>query len=217
VQQTQPIQGEAGVILPPDGYLAEIRRVCDQVGALLIADEVQSGLGRAGTTLACEHWGVQPDLVILGKALGGGVLPLSAVLGPRSVLGLLRPGQHGSTFGGNPLACAIGMTVVDQLRSGRWHERAQRIGAVIETGLGALPASCVRESRCVGAWAGIDIPPELAHGRDICLSMARRGILMKETHDQTLRISPTLAATTDEIAAVFEELGDVLECYAAAG
>ena len=188
----EPIQGEAGVIVPPAGYLAEVRRVCDEHGALLIADEVQSGLGRAGTLLALEHEGVRADLYTLGKALGGGILPVSAVVGSRAVLGLLRPGEHGSTFGGNPLACAVGRAVVALLSTGEPQARSAKLGAHLHARLGELVGHGVAEVRGRGLWAGVEISPGGPTGRQASEALMRAGVLCKETHDTTLRIAPPL-------------------------
>ncbi|MDQ3850443.1 MAG: ornithine--oxo-acid transaminase, partial [Actinomycetota bacterium] len=162
----EPVQGEAGVIVPPDGYLREARRLCTEHGVLLIADEVQSGLGRTGRTFACDHEDVAPDLYVLGKALGGGIVALSAVVGDDDVLGVLRPGTHGSTFGGNPLACAVGRCVVGLLRQGTYQARAARLGDLLHDRLNALVGRGLVGVRGVGLWAGLDIDPALGTGRD---------------------------------------------------
>src|SRR5690606_14864993 len=155
----EPIQGEAGVIVPPPDYLPAVRTVCDEAGVLLVADEIQSGLGRTGATLACELVGVRPDLVCLGKALGGGIVPVSAVVGRGDVLGVLTPGTHGSTFGGNPLATAVGTAVVDLLATGEMQARAARLGARMQERLARMAATgLAAEVRGVGLWAGVDVP-----------------------------------------------------------
>ena len=152
----EPIQGEAGVVVPPPGYLAAVRDLCTAHGALMIADEIQSGLGRTGATFACEHEGVRPDMYLLGKALGGGIVPVSAVVSSREVLGVFRPGQHGSTFGGNPLACAVGREVIALLVTGEYQERSAKLGEHMHTRLSALPRDLVRQVRGRGLWAGIE-------------------------------------------------------------
>ena len=149
----EPIQGEAGVVVPPPGFLAGVRALCTSAGALMIADEIQSGLGRVGTTFACAAEGVVPDAYLLGKALGGGIVPVSAMVSSRSVLGVLKPGQHGSTFGGNPLACAVAREVIAMLRTGEYQARSAALGAVLHAALGALPpsvVSSVTRARAVG-------------------------------------------------------------------
>ncbi|RDI68195.1 ornithine--oxo-acid transaminase [Nocardia pseudobrasiliensis] len=206
----EPVQGEAGVIIPPPDYLPAVRRLCTERGVLFVADEVQSGLGRTGTTLAVERVGVTPDLVVLGKALGGGIVPVSAVVGRREILGVLRPGQHGSTFGGNPLACAVGLAVVELLSDGYFQRRAARLGDVLAEQLNRLRGRGVNQLRTAGLWAGIDIDPELATGRQICERLATRGILAKDTHGSTIRLSPPLVIEEDELVWAVGELGAVL-------
>jgi len=186
----EPIQGEAGVIVPPPGYLAAVRQLCTSHGALMIADEIQSGLGRTGTTFACEHEDVIPDMYLLGKALGGGIVPVSAVVSSRDVLGVFRPGQHGSTFGGSPLACAVGREVIAMLATGEFQERSAKLGAHMHDRLSALPARAVREVRGRGLWAGVEFAS--LPGREACERLAARGILAKDTHGSTIRLAPPL-------------------------
>lgn len=195
----EPIQGEAGIIVPPDDYLPAVRRLCTDSNVLMIADEIQSGLGRTGTTFACEHWNVVPDVYTLGKALGGGVLPVSAVVADHDVLGVLHPGQHGSTFGGNPLAAAVGHTVVRMLAEGTWQARAAELGAHLHTRLREFVGHGVVAVRGKGLWAGIDIDPDLGTGKQFCLRLAARGVLAKDTHGSTIRLAPPLVVTHDEI------------------
>ncbi|WP_031468700.1 ornithine--oxo-acid transaminase [Sciscionella sediminilitoris] len=195
----EPIQGEAGVVVPPAGYLARVRELCDRFGALLIADEIQSGLARTGTLLALDHEGVRADLYTLGKALGGGILPVSAVVGSADVLGLLKPGEHGSTFGGNPLACAVGRAVIGLLRTGEFQERSTRLGARLHARLGELVGSGVAEVRGRGLWAGVDIAPGGPSGREASQALAQRGVLCKETHGNTLRIAPPLVIEESDL------------------
>jgi len=206
----EPIQGEAGIIVPPDDYLPAVRALCSEHNVLLIADEIQSGLARTGYTFACDRWGVVPDVYLLGKALGGGVVPLSAVVADRDVLGVLNPGEHGSTFGGNPLAAAIGTTVVGMLARGEFQARSAELGAHLHEGLGALIGHGVTAVRGFGLWAGVDIDPELGTGKQISLRLADRGVLVKDTHDWTLRFAPPLVITAAEIEWVVEHFADVL-------
>jgi ornithine--oxo-acid transaminase len=208
----EPIQGEAGVIMPPDGYLQEVRELCTQKNVLMIADEIQSGLGRTGYTFSCEHWGVVPDMYVLGKALGGGILPVSAVVGDRAVLGLLKPGEHGSTFGGNPLASAIGREVVAILQSGEFQERSKRLGARLHAGLDSILRDGVGvvAVRGLGLWAGVDIDPNVATAREVCLRLLERGILAKDTHGQTIRIAPPLVITESDVDFLLQQLREVL-------
>ncbi|MGH1563254.1 ornithine--oxo-acid transaminase [Mumia sp. DW29H23] len=206
----EPIQGEAGVVVPPEGYLAAARRIADDAGCLLVVDEIQSGLARTGTTLALEHDGVTADLTALGKALGGGIVAVSAVVGRADVLGVLRPGQHGSTFGGNPLACAVGRAVVALLRTGEMQERSATLGKHLHGRLAGLVGRGVDEVRGRGLWAGIDISPGGLSGREAAVALVQHGVLCKETHGSTLRIAPTLVVTEDELDQGIDALGEVL-------
>lgn len=207
----EPVQGEAGVVIPPDGYLQQVRETCSRHDVLFIADEVQSGLGRTGRTLACQHAGVEPDLYVLGKALGGGILPVSAVVGDRAVLSVLRPGQHGSTFGGNPLACAVGLAVVGILRDGTYQRRAQQLGVVLADRLSDLVGRGLLERRVIGLWAGIDIDPALASGREVCERLMARGVLAKDTHGSTIRFSPPLTIDERDLHWAVDQLDAVLD------
>jgi ornithine--oxo-acid transaminase len=188
----EPIQGEAGVVVPPDGYLRGLRDVSRDASVLLVADEVQSGLGRTGTTFACEHDGVRPDVYVLGKALGGGIVPLSAVVADWSIVGVLDPGSHGSTFGGNPLACAIGREVVAMLRTGELQERAAVLGRDLHLRLRDLEGRGARAVRGRGLWAGIELDPSCAPAREVAERLVQRRVLVKDTHGHTLRVAPPL-------------------------
>jgi ornithine--oxo-acid transaminase len=206
----EPIQGEAGIIVPPDDYLPRVRALCTARNVLMIADEIQSGLARTGRTFACDHWGVVPDMYLLGKALGGGVVPVSAVVADEDILGVLHPGEHGSTFGGNPLAAAIGTTVVSMLRRGEYQYRSTELGNRLHTRLRALIGHGVLEVRGLGLWAGVDIDPSLATGKQISLRLAARGVLVKDTHGSTLRFAPPLVITAEEIDWATSQFADVL-------
>jgi ornithine--oxo-acid transaminase len=206
----EPIQGEAGVVVPPAGYLAGIREICDAHRVLFVADEVQSGLGRTGHLLATRAAGVDADVYLLGKALGGGVLPLSAVVADADVMGVLRPGQHGSTFGGNPLACAVGRAVIRLLDDGDLLRRARDLGAHLHDRLAGLVGSGVCAVRGVGLWAGVDVDPRRGTGRAVSEALADRGVLVKDTHGSTIRISPPLTVTRAELNVAVGALGDVL-------
>lgn len=207
----EPIQGEAGIIVPPDDYLPRLRAICTRNRVLLIADEIQSGLARTGHTFACDHWGVVPDIYLLGKALGGGVVPLSAVVADRDVLGVLNPGEHGSTFGGNPLATAIGTTVVEILQRGEFQRRSAELGLHLHARLRQLIGHGVLAVRGMGLWAGVDIDPGLGTGKQVSLALAQRGVLVKDTHGSTLRFAPPLVITADEIDWAVEQFEAVLE------
>jgi ornithine--oxo-acid transaminase len=202
----EPVQGEAGVLLPPAGYLAAVREACTANDVLMIADEIQSGLGRTGRTFACEHFGVVPDVYLLGKALGGGLIPLSAVVSRREVLGVLRPGQHGSTFGGNPLACAVGTAVVRKLATGEPQRRAAELGEVFAGLLAGLPN--VREVRTLGLWAGVDVLGR--SGRDVCEGLLRRGVLAKDAHGSTIRLAPPLVIDEADLRHAVTQLAEEL-------
>ncbi|SHG11796.1 ornithine--oxo-acid transaminase [Streptoalloteichus hindustanus] len=206
----EPIQGEAGVVVPPLGYLRAVRRICDDNNVLLIADEIQSGLARTGDLLALDHEGVRADLYTLGKALGGGIMPVSAVVGRRDVLGVLRPGEHGSTFGGNPLACAVGRAVVRLLATGEFQERSRELGAHLHSRLGELVGHGVAEVRGRGLWAGVEIAPGGPNGRVASEALAELGVLCKETHDTTLRVAPPLVITREELDRGVDAIAEVV-------
>jgi ornithine--oxo-acid transaminase len=193
----EPIQGEAGVIVPPPGYLAAVRDLCTTHGALMIADEIQSGLGRTGATFACEQENVRPDMYLLGKALGGGIVPVSAVVSSRDILGVFKPGQHGSTFGGNPLACAVGREVIAMLSTGEFQERSAKLGTHLHDRLSALPSEVVRDVRGRGLWAGVEFTS--LSGREVCERLATRGVLAKDTHGTTIRLAPPLVISEADL------------------
>jgi ornithine--oxo-acid transaminase len=193
----EPIQGEAGVVVPPPGYLAAVRELCTAHGALMIADEIQSGLGRTGATFACEHEGVRPDMYLLGKALGGGIVPVSAVVSSQAVLGVFQPGQHGSTFGGNPLACAVAREVIALLATGEYQERSAKLGAHLHDRLSALPRDVVRRVRGRGLWAGVEFTS--LPGRVACERLAAHGVLAKDTHGTAIRLAPPLMISEPDL------------------
>jgi ornithine--oxo-acid transaminase len=205
----EPIQGEAGVVVPPPGYLTAVREACTAHGALMIADEIQSGLGRTGTTFACEHENVVPDMYLLGKALGGGIVPVSAVVSSGEVLGAFRPGQHGSTFGGNPLACAVGREVIAMLATGEFQERSAKLGVHLHDRLSALTAgAAVREVRGRGLWAAVEFAT--LGGREACECLAARGVLAKDTHGTTIRLAPPLIITEDDLDWALDRLEEAI-------
>ncbi|WBB82550.1 ornithine--oxo-acid transaminase [Micromonospora sp. WMMD882] len=206
----EPIQGEQGVVTPPAGYLPGVRRACTERNVLFLADEIQSGLGRTGATFACDHEGVVPDMYLLGKALGGGIVPVSAVAANTDVLGVLRPGQHGSTFGGNPLACAVGVEVVRLLATGDFQRRSAELGERLHAGLRDLVGRGLVAVRGRGLWAGLDIDPALMTGRQACERLMERGVLAKDTHGSTIRLAPPLVITPDEIDHALTQLAAVL-------
>ncbi|MCF3133901.1 ornithine--oxo-acid transaminase [Streptomyces olivochromogenes] len=207
----EPIQGEAGVIVPPAGYLRAVRELTRERNVLFIADEIQSGLGRTGRTFACEHEGVVPDAYVLGKALGGGIVPVSAVVSSAAVLGVFGPGEHGSTFGGNPLACAVALEVIAMLRSGEYQARSAELGEHLHRELGGLlSAGKVTQVRGRGLWAGVDIDRRLGTGRQVSERLMDRRVLVKDTHGSTIRIAPPLVITKEDLDWGLDQLRAVL-------
>ncbi|MDA8909311.1 ornithine--oxo-acid transaminase [Pontimonas sp.] len=206
----EPIQGEAGIITPPKGYLKKVRALTKANNVLMIADEIQSGLGRTGATVQCNNEKVVPDMYILGKALGGGIVPVSAVVGRKEVMGVLKPGEHGSTFGGNPLAAAVGLAVVRMLAKGDMQRRSQRLGKHLKKRLEALVGKGVLAVRGAGLWAGIDIDPTLATGREVCEALMRKGVLAKDTHGSTIRLAPPLIVSKKDLDWGIHQLEAVL-------
>ena len=207
----EPIQGESGIVVPPAEYLPAVREITTRHNVLFIADEIQSGLGRTGATFQCDNAGVVPDLYLLGKALGGGIVPVSAVVGNKDILGVLRPGEHGSTFGGNPLAAAVGSAVVGLLATGEYQQRASELGERLQADLRRLIGFGVLAVRGAGLWAGIDIDPELASGREVCERLMERGVLTKDTHGSTIRLAPPIVVEADELDWAVKQLEAVLE------
>jgi ornithine--oxo-acid transaminase len=206
----EPIQGEAGVRIPPDGYLRDARRLCTERNVLLLADEIQSGLGRAGTTFACDHEGVKPDVYLLGKALGGGILPVSAVVSRDEVLGVFRPGEHGSTFGGNPVACAVGSAVLALLRTGEYQQRSKDLGAWFLQRLREEAPTSVSEVRGRGLWFGIELTPEAAPARAVCERLLELGVLAKDTQETTVRLAPPLVVSRGDLEWALERIVSAL-------
>jgi ornithine--oxo-acid transaminase len=206
----EPIQGEAGIIVPPADYLPAVRDITTRHNVLFIADEIQSGLGRTGATFECDNVGVVPDLYLLGKALGGGIVPVSAVVGNADILGVLKPGQHGSTFGGNPLAAAVGLAVVGLLSTGEYQERARALGERLQANLRRLIGFGVVAVRGAGLWVGIDIDPSLASGRVVCEMLMERGVLAKDTHGSTIRLAPPIVVSPEDLDWAVAQLEAVL-------
>jgi ornithine--oxo-acid transaminase len=207
----EPVQGEAGVVVPPDGYLQRARDLCTERNVLFIADEIQSGLGRTGYTFAVEHDGIRPDMFILGKALGGGIVPLSAVVADEAVLGVFKPGEHGSTFGGNPIACAIGRKVVAMLRTGEYQAVSQELGDYLLKSLREADLPTVEEVRGRGLWAGIQLAPDARPARKVAEKLLEHGILAKDTHESTIRLAPPLVITREDIDWALERIVPALE------
>ncbi|GAB3623905.1 ornithine--oxo-acid transaminase [Mariniluteicoccus endophyticus] len=207
----EPIQGEDGVVIPPEGFLRGVREICTKNGVLMVADEIQSGLARTGKLFACDHEEVVPDVYIMGKALGGGIVPVSAIACDHEIMDVITPGSHGSTFGGNPLACAVGHEVVQILKSGEMQERAAVLGQRLAEGLEKLIGRGVQAVRCRGLWAGVDIDPARMSGRDMSERLMARGVLAKETHGSTIRLAPPIVATEEDIDLLVSTFAEALE------
>lgn len=206
----EPIQGEAGVIIPPPGYLKRARELCTQHDVILILDEIQTGLGRTGKLLAEEHEGVEADLTLIGKALSGGFYPVSAVLSNSEVMSVLHPGEHGSTFGGNPLACAVARAALRVLTEENMVENAARVGARLQASLAAIDAPSVKEVRGRGLMIAVELHEDAGGARRVCEALQGRGLLAKETHDHTIRIAPPLILTGDQADWIAEQFAAVL-------
>jgi len=204
----EPIQGEAGIVIPPTGYLREAAEICKQNNTLLMLDEIQSGLGRTGKLFAYMHEGITPDVLIVGKALAGGFYPVSAVLASQEIMGVFQPGDHGSTFGGNPLGCAVARTALRVLIDEKMVERSAELGAYFLSRLQSLASSAIKEVRGRGMWIGIELN---SMARPYCEALKEEGILCKETHDHVIRIAPPLVITREEIDWAFARIAKVLE------
>jgi ornithine--oxo-acid transaminase len=209
----EPIQGEGGIIVPPEGYLAEAMRICRKHGVLLVADEVQTGLGRTGKLFACEHEGVKPDGMILGKALGGGLLPVSAFAAREEVLGVLRPGDHGSTFGGNALGAAVGLEALNVLVEDKLPERAAAMGSYLLRRLRAISSPMIVGVRGKGLLAGVEIDTRRATARQFVEALLRHGVLSKDTHGTVARLAPPLIIDREQIDWGVERICDALREY----
>jgi ornithine--oxo-acid transaminase len=207
----EPIQGEGGIIMPPTGYLKAAEQLCRTHNVLLLADEIQTGLGRTGALLACHHENVKPDGLMLGKALGGGILPVSAFLARREVMQVFTPGDHGSTFGGNPLAAAVGLEALNILVEERLAERSAELGDYLLAELAAIKSPLVKELRGRGLFVGIEIDPEIAEAREICEALMQRGVLSKETHTTVVRLAPPLIISKAEIDWAITQIRSVLQ------
>jgi ornithine--oxo-acid transaminase len=211
----EPIQGEGGINVPPPGYLAEVARICRAKNVLLLCDEIQSGLGRTGRLLACQHEGVVPDGVMLGKALGGGLLPVSLFLARRELMQVFGPGDHGSTFGGNPVAAAVGLAALDTLVDERLVERAATTGAHLLDRLASIRNPIVREVRGRGLFAGVEIDRDMASAGSVVRRLLQAGVLTKDTHRNTIRFAPPLTIDEQQIDWAVDRLTEVLEQAAA--
>ncbi|MBK7451647.1 MAG: ornithine--oxo-acid transaminase [Anaerolineales bacterium] len=206
----EPIQGEAGVVVPPDGYLKKVAEICKKNNVLFMADEIQTGLGRTGKLFAADHEDVRPDVVIVGKAMAGGFYPVSAVLADAPILGLFTPGEHGSTFGGNPLAAAVARAALKVLREEKLAERSAELGTYFIEQLSEIPSPHVKEVRGKGLLIGVELKPEAGGARRFCEALKGRGILAKETHDHVIRFAPPLVIDKETIDWALPAIRDVL-------
>jgi ornithine--oxo-acid transaminase len=206
----EPIQGEAGVMIPYQGYLKDVQAICRKNNVLLVLDEIQTGLGRTGKLLAEEHEGIEADLTLIGKALSGGFYPVSAVLSNSEVLGVLRPGEHGSTFGGNPLGCAVARAALQVLKEENMIENAATMGAYFMEGLKKINAPRIREVRGRGLLIAVELFPEAGGARQFCEALKQKGLLCKETHDHIIRFAPPLVITKAEVDWALERITAVL-------
>ena len=206
----EPIQGESGVRIPPAGYLSRVRDICTRQRVLFIADEIQSGLGRAGKLFACDWENVRADMAVIGKALSGGVYPVSAVLSSREVLGVFKPGDHGSTFGGNPLACAVARAALRVIKDENLCERSAELGGYFKGRLERIESSHVKEVRGRGLFIGVELHPEAGGARRFCVALKERGVLCKETHQHTIRFAPPLVIRKEELDWALEQVEAVL-------
>ena len=207
----EPIQAEAGIIIPPEGYLKEAKEICEKNNVLFIADEIQTGLGRTGKLFACEHEGVKPDILVIGKSLGGGCYPISAVLSPREILGLFKPGEHGSTFGANPLACAVASEALHVLIEEKMVENSAEQGKYFLEKLKTLESRHIKKIRGKGLLIGIELEPEAGGARRFCEDLKGEGLLCKETHEHVIRFAPPLIIKQKELNWAFKRIHQVFK------
>jgi ornithine--oxo-acid transaminase len=208
---TEPIQGEAGIVVPPKGWLSGVSKICKKHNVLLVVDEVQSGLGRTGKMFACEHEDVYPDGMILGKALGGGFYPVSALVGKEHLMGVFNPASHGSTFGGNPLAAALGFRALELIEKHRLAEHSAELGAYFMEQLKTIKSPAIQKIRGRGLWIGVVVDPDVISARKVCENLMKHGVLSKETHDTVVRLAPPLVITKKELDWGIEKIRLVLE------
>ena len=207
----EPLQGEAGILIPPKGWLKKVRALCDKHNVLLILDEVQTGLGRTGALFAFQHESIMPDGLILGKALGGGILPISAFVSTREILNLFNPGSHGSTFAGNPLSSKVGLKALEILERDNYVQRSKELGDYLQTELTKIESSLITNIRGSGLWVAVEIDPKKAPARAVCEALMVRGVLSKETHDTVVRLAPPLVIEKEQLDFAVEALGEVLQ------
>ena len=207
----EPIQGEGGIVMPPKGYLKRCKEICEKHNVLLIADEIQTGLGRTGKLLACDHEGVKPDGLILGKALGGGIMPVSMFLAKKEVMDIFVPGTHGSTFGGNPLAAAVGAEALRILDEEKLADRSREYGDYLMDALRKIESPLISEVRGSGLFVGVEIDPALGSAREVCERLMARGLLSKETHETVVRLAPPLVVTREQLDWAVTQIREVLQ------
>lgn len=207
----EPIQGEAGINILPDDFLAKARKLCTEKNVLLVADEIQTGFGRTGKLFCCDHYGVKPDVYIVGKALGGGVYPVSAVIASKEILGVFRPGDHGSTFGGNPIACAVALAALDVIENEKLPERSMEMGNYFIEKLRSMKSSVIKEIRGKGLMIGVEIKKEAGPARPYCEKLFAAGILAKETHEQVIRFAPPLVIDKETIDWAFKIIESIFK------
>ena len=207
----EPIQGEGGIVIPPKGYLKRCKEICEKHNVLLIADEIQTGLGRTGKLLACDHEGVKPDGLILGKALGGGIMPVSMFLAKKDVMDIFVPGTHGSTFGGNPLAAAVGTEALKIIQEDKLADRSYELGEYLMAALRDIKSPLISEVRGSGLFVGVEIDPALGSAREVCERLMKRGLLSKETHETVVRLAPPLIVTREQLDWAFTQIREVLQ------
>jgi ornithine--oxo-acid transaminase len=207
----EPIQGEAGIIVPPAGYLAKVRELCTRYNVLMIADEIQTGFCRTGKVFACDYENVQPDIFIFGKALGGGALPVSAIATTKAIMDTFKPGDHGSTFGGNPLACAVACTAIEIMVDEKLDKKAEELGAYLIERLHAIRSPFIKEIRGKGLLIGLELTKASGGARRFCEALAKEGVLSKETHDYVIRFAPPLVITKEEIDWALAKIAHVFE------
>ncbi|MCX7975061.1 MAG: ornithine--oxo-acid transaminase [Candidatus Aminicenantes bacterium] len=209
----EPIQAEAGIIIPPSGYLRKAWEICKEKNILFIADEIQTGLGRVGKILACEYEGIKPDVVVIGKSLGGGLIPISATLSSREIMGVFRPGEHGSTFGGNPLACAVAREALKVIQEEKLPERAASLGEFFLNKLRTIKSRYIKEVRGKGLLIGIELKPEAGGARRFCEALKEAGLLCKETHEHVIRFAPPLVVKEKELRWAYQQVKKVFKQF----
>lgn len=209
----EPIQGEAGIVVPPEGYLAKVKEICEQRNVLLILDEIQSGIGRTGKMFCHQHDGIIPDILLLGKAIGGGMMPVSCVVGRKGVMSLFTPGSHGSTFGGNPLGSTVALKALELMESQGLVENSEKLGEYFKEELSKIKHEAIKDVRGKGLWIGFELYPEKIPARDFCKKLMEKGILSKETHETVVRFAPPLTIKKEQVDWTLEVIKEILETF----